>query len=87
MEKKWQQLIYADREKYFKEIKVKEFKANKKSLINTKYHISKKNIMNLKKNNINGDINRLLIKQKINRKNKSNSFFYFPNQKDSSLAL
>ena len=43
--------------------------------------------MNLKKNNLNEDTNKLLIKQKINRKNKSNSFFYFPNQKDSSLAL
>ena len=42
--------------------------------------------MNLKKNNLNGDTSILLIKQKINRKNKPNSFFYFPNQKDSSVA-
>ena len=52
--KKWQQLIYVDREKYCKEIKVKEFKENKKSLEHTKYHISKKkHIMNL-----NEDTNR-----------------------------
>ena len=42
MEKNDNNLIYVDREKYCKEIKVKEFKANKKSLIHTKYHISKK---------------------------------------------
>ena len=34
--------IYVDRKKYCKEIKVKQFKANKKSLIHTKYHISEK---------------------------------------------
>ena len=34
--------IHVDRKKYCKEIKVKEFKANKKSLIHTKYHISEK---------------------------------------------
>ena len=50
-----------------KEIKVKEFKANEKSLIHTKYHSSKKHIMNLKQKNLNGDANRLLIKQKINK--------------------
>ena len=48
VEKKWQQLIYVDREKYCKEIKVKEFKANKKSLIHSKYHISKKTYYELK---------------------------------------
>ena len=50
-----------------KEIKVKEFKANEKSLIHTNYHSSKKHIVNLKKKNLNGDANRLLIKQKINK--------------------
>ena len=70
-----------------KAIKVKEFKANEKLLIHTKYHSSKKQIMNLKQKNSNGDTNRLLIKRKINRKKKKpNSFFYSPNQKDYSLA-
>ena len=50
-----------------KEIKVKEFKANEKSLIHTKYYSSKNHIMNLKQKNLNGDTNRLLIKQKINK--------------------
>ena len=39
---------YVEREKYCKEIKVKELKENKISLIHTKYHISKKTYHELK---------------------------------------
>ena len=53
-----------EKNNHCKEIKVKEFKANEKSLIHTKYHSSKKHIMKLKQKNLNGDTNRLLIKQK-----------------------
>ena len=53
-----------EKNNHCKEIKVKEFKANEKALIHMKYHSSKKHIMKLKQKNLNGDTNRLLIKQK-----------------------